>query len=431
MIDRVTRRSVMQSVFATLAATPILFANEQKASEKNANERPVSGKTHQDFAPFDEMMMRFVEEHDVPGAALAVTRNSRVVYSRGFGHADVEQKLPVRPDSLFRIASVSKPITAVAVLQLVQASKFGLNDRVFDVLPATDWLPSKHDERLKRISVKQLLQHTAGWDRDKSFDPIGVPHKVATVVNHPLPVSPEDVVRYTLTLPLDFDPGTRHAYSNVGYLLLGRLIEKASGQKYEAYVKEHVLKPVAVTRMQLGRSGKEDLVPDEVHYDDAKNRTSPAVNGPHLGETVPLVYGGENFEAFEAHGGWIASAVDLVRFASDFDRPAASKLLKPKSIATMWARPEGEAGHQSDGQPRDAYYGCGWSVRPVGDRGNGNAWHNGLIAGTSALLVRRFDGLNWAVLFNTDHDQHGKVLSGLIDSLIHKAADRVKHWPDR
>ena len=179
------------------------------------------------------MMSKFIEAHHVPGAALAVSRHSRVVYARGFGWADVEAKHLVQPESQFRIASVSKPITAVAVLQLIQASKFGLNDRVFDVLPANDWLPAKHDDRLKKITVRQLLQHTAGWDRDVSFDPIGRPHEVSKVLNHPFPVGPAEVVRYTLTLPLDFNPGERHAYSNVGYLLLGRLIEHASGQKYK------------------------------------------------------------------------------------------------------------------------------------------------------------------------------------------------------
>lgn len=257
-----------------------------------------------------------------------------------------------------------------------------------------------------------------------------MPRKVAKFVNHAIPVSPDDVVRYTLSLPLDFDPGTRFSYSNVGYLMLGRLIEKFSKQKYESFIHERILQPIGVTQMQLGRAAKEDLAKGEVHYYDSKHRTSPAVNGPQLGQNVPLVYGGENFEGFEAHGGWIASAADLVKFASAFDHPNESKLLNAQSMATMWARPDGAAGHKADGQPKDAYYGCGWNVRPVGKQGKHNCWHDGLIAGTSAILVRRFDGLNWAVLFNTDRNQDDKVLSGIIDPLVHKAADAVKHWPE-
>lgn len=429
MIDRVTRRTVVQAMLATAASASQLFADDPKSSKKATLKPKITGIGHKDLAPIDEMMTAFMQAHQVPGAALAVSRHSRIVYERGFGWADVEEKRPVQPDSLFRIASVSKPITAVAVLQLIQDSRFGLNDRVFDVLPANEWLPARHDERLRTITVRQLLQHTGGWDRDVSFDPIGRPHEVAKVVSHPLPVGPAEVVRYTLTLPLDFNPGTRSAYSNVGYLLLGRLIEHASRQKYEAYVKQHVLNPVGVTRMQLGRAWKRNLAKGEVHYYDSKHRMGMSVNGPTLNSEVPIVYGAENLEAYEAHGGWIASAPDLVRFASAFDHPQSSKLLKPESIATMWARPEGDAGHEPGGKPRDAYYACGWNVRPVGNQG-ANEWHTGLIAGTSSLLVRRFDGLNWAVVFNTEADAKGKVLSGLIDSLIHQAADAVRHWPE-
>ena len=254
---------------------------------------------------------------------------------------------------------------------------------------------------------------------------------MAKALKHKLPVGPNEVVRFSLTLPLDFDPGTRFAYSNVGYLLLGRLIERLSGLGYEEYVQKHVLKPSGVTRMQLGRAWKGDLAKGEVHYYDVLRRQAPAVNGPKLNAKVTLVYGAENFEAFEAHGGWIASAVDLVKFTSAFDDPASSKLLKPDQITEMWACPAGAAGHEPAGQQKAAYYGCGWNVRPAGNHGRANTWHTGLIAGTSSLLVRRHDGLNWAVLFNTDRDQKEKVLSDLIDPLVHQAADSVRHWPDR
>src|SRR5207253_2111140 len=98
--------------------------------------------------------------------------------------------------------------------------------------------------------------------------------------------------------------------------------------------------------------------------------------------------------------------------------------------ATMWARPDGAAGHESNGQPKPAFYRCGWMVRPLGNRGRANTWHGGFIAGTEALLVRRWDGLNWAVLFNTANNVDGKSLGGLIDDRLHEAADSVKRWPN-
>ena len=186
-----------------------VFAQGSRKTSSSGKPASITGVPDTGLKPFDDLMRSFVEQHRVPGAALAVTRGAKLVYARGFGLADVEAKRAVQPDSLFRIASLSKPVTAVGVMQLVQQAKFKLDDRVFDVLPAQEWLPEKKDARLRSITIRQLLQHTGGWDRDKSFDPIGRPHDVARVAMKPLPVNAADVAKYTLPLPLDFDPGTR------------------------------------------------------------------------------------------------------------------------------------------------------------------------------------------------------------------------------
>jgi N-acyl-D-amino-acid deacylase len=425
----VTRRTCLAALGTLLGGVP---AGRRARGQDGpaAPARPVTGAAVPGLEPFDRLMADFVRAHDVPGAALAVGRGRRVVYARGFGHADRDRRVPVAPDAPFRIASVSKPITAVAALQLVERGRFGLDDPAFallDLEPAVG--PGRAvDPRLGRITVRQLLQHTAGWDRDVSFDPIGRVRAMAEALGAGPPVSPEGVVRYTMGLPLDFDPGARMAYSNVGYLVLGRLIEAFGGMPYEAYVREKVLGPLGITRMRLGHGAIEGRDPDEVGYFDRDGRSGPAVVGPHLGRRVALPDGAENLDGFEAHGGWIASAPDLVRFAAAFDDPPSCPLLKPETIATMFARPRGAAGFEPDGTPRAAYYGCGWNVRPTGDRGR-NTWHGGLIAGTSALLVRRHDGLDWAVLFNTQSAPDGRVLSGIIDPLLHRAADAVRAWP--
>jgi N-acyl-D-amino-acid deacylase len=398
-----------------------------------ADDLPVTGTAEPGLAPFDKMMTGFLTEHKVPGGALAVTRHGRLVYSRGFGHADTEKQLPVQPDALFRIASVSKPLTAVAVLRLVDAGKLRLDDPVLKHVRLKPHLEAgtEPDPRWGKVTVRHCLQHTGGWDRDRKggFDPIGIPHRIAAALGTKPPVPPEDVVRYMMGRPLDFDPGTRFAYSNLGYLLLGRVVESASGEGYEDYVRQEVLAPLGITRPRLGRAMPEDRFKDEVRYYDASRGTGRCLYPPRAGERVPFPDGAANFEAYEAHGGWVASAADLVRFAAAFDNPKRCKVLSEAAIKTMWARPTGRAGFGANGEPRKAYYGCGWSVRPVGSGGAANTWHNGLISGTSALLVRRFDDLNWAVLFNTDRGSNGKVLSDLIDPLVHRAADDVREWP--
>ena len=162
----VTRRAALHAILAgaaaltsglTAALTAVpLFAEEPKRLGTPADRPPVTGKLNKALAPFDDLMLNFVQSHQVPGAALAVTRNSKLVYLRGFGWANVDGKRPVQPESLFRIASVSKPLTAVTVLQLVEKSKLGLNERVFDRLDAKDWLPPKCDERLRAITIRWI-----------------------------------------------------------------------------------------------------------------------------------------------------------------------------------------------------------------------------------------------------------------------------------
>lgn len=414
-----------RSFLRTTGAAALFPWNCLLGAENNA---PVTGKALAQLAPFDELMTSFIAEHKVPGAALAVSRHQRLIYARGFGYADVEQQTPVEPESLFRIASVSKPLTAVAILQLVEQGKLGLGDRVLDRMPrnADDQIT---DQRWKLITVRHCLQHTSGWDRDKSFDPISRPATIAKALECELPVGPREVIRYMFRQPLDFDPGERFAYSNLGYLILGRIIENVSGRKYEAYVKEQVLAPLGIKRMQLGRALLKDRLPDEVCYYDQQKRRGPSVYPP-LAAEVPFQYGGSNFEAYEAHGGWVSSAPDLIRFATAFDAPSKCLILSKRTIDEMWKRPAGAAGKNKDGTPRDAYYGCGWNVRPTkNDRVT--TWHNGLITGSGALLVRRQDGLNWAVLFNTERSADKKVLTTLIDPLLHKAAVQINAWPSR
>ncbi|MCA9114512.1 MAG: beta-lactamase family protein [Planctomycetaceae bacterium] len=401
-------------------------------AQAGEEELPVTGVAQADLEPFDRLMASFVEEHNVPGAALAVTQRGRLVYARGFGFADVEQKQPVQPASLFRIASISKPLTAVAIMQLVERNKLQLDDSVLPLMQLEPLLPagSTPDSRWEQITIPQCLQHTGGWDRSITPDPIGRAWEIAAALGIQPPVTPAHIVRYMMGQPLDFDPGERYAYSNLGYLILGRIIEAVTGQTYEAHVKQMVARPLGIRTLQLGRALMENRAEGEVRYYDSEQRTGKSLYPPLVGQEVPRPYGGDNLEAYEAHGGWIASVVDLVRFAAAFDDPARCPLLGAAAIREMWTPPEGAAGHEDDGSPKAVYYGCGWNVRPVGTTGKSNNWHAGFIPGSESLLVRRWDGLNWAVLFNTHRNHTGKSLASQIDGRLHEAADQVKAWPE-
>jgi N-acyl-D-amino-acid deacylase len=287
---------------------------------------------------------------------------------------------------------------------------------------------------LKQITIRHLLQHTAGWDRAVSFDPMFRPVAIAKERTVQPPAGPKDVIQYMLKRKLDFNPGERYAYSNFGYCILGRVIEKVTGQPYDKAVQKHVFDPIGVKDTQLGRTLT--TAKNEVKY-VAKGRKANAIIGPNFGKPVPLPYGAWHLEAMDAHGGWISTASDLVRFGAAFNEPAKCKILKADSIKTMFARPQGLAGHDKDGGKMDVFYGCGWLVRTLtpSTKGRGeeriNTWHNGALDGTATILVRRHDGLTWAVLFNARANPKGEYLGGLIDPLVHQAADKVKAWPKR
>lgn len=388
---------------------------------------PVTGDAVPELAPFDELLLAFLRDNEIAGASLAITKDGKLVYARGFGWADSDAMEKVLPSSLFRIASISKPITAVAILMLIERGKLKLDDRAFDFIAQEPSNSRKRDPRLKDITIRHLLQHTAGFDRDKSFDPMFRPVIIANELGVEPPAAPEHVIRFMLGQALDFDPGSRYAYSNYGYCVLGRIIERVSGQSYESFVRNQVLKPLGATSTKLGKTL--ERAAGEVKYRDAKPKQGKAIIGPDFGKPVPTPYGAWHLEAMDAHGGWLSSATDLVRFASAIDRPELCPILKPESIETMFARPDGRAGYDDAGKPLANYYALGWNVRPQG--AGRTTMHMGSLDGTATALVRRHDGLNWAVLFNGRSNTKGEYLGKLIDPLLHETAAKVKRWPTK
>lgn len=379
----------------------------------------ITGREQPTLAVIDALMQRFVAEQQLPGAQLAIVRERRLVHARGYGLAERVPARVVQPTDLFRIASISKPFTAVAVLQAAERGRIELDAPLLAQLP----LPAPRDARWQRITVRQLLQHRGGWDRERSFDPMFEAPRIMQALLLERAPTAQDIIAFMLRQPLDFEPGARYAYSNFGYCLLGRLIERVSGQPYEQAVQREVLAPLGIRRMRLGRTALELRAPGEVNYYADRNHLGRPISGLTR-EAVPLPYGAWSIEAMDSHGGWLASAVDLLRFAAAFDAPEHSPLLKPASITAMFAPPAGA----DAGAP--VHYACGWRVRRLPKAGRINTWHTGMLDGSSTLLVRRHDGLDWAVLFNGHITPDGRPAAVKIDPLLHEAADQVRQWPE-
>lgn len=378
---------------------------------------------------FDRMMSEFLREHCVPGAAVAVTDRGRIALARGYGYADLASGEPATPQSLFRIASISKPITAVAILQLVERGKLSLDDRIVEVLDMDADIQQagqEFDPRWREITIRYLLQHRGGWDRDQSFDAMFQSVKFAQAQQIDAPAGPAAIIKSMLSQKLDFPPGERYAYSNFGYCLLGRAIEVCSGQPYEEFVQTSVLEPLGITAMRLGKTRLEDRAQGEVRY--YQPGTGRSVFQEDLRQSIALPYGAWYLEAMDSHGGWLASAEDLAKFAAAFDDPDYCPILSADSIALMGQRPEGLAGTNEDASEKDVFYSLGWLNRVTGD-GRVNQWHTGSLDGTATVVIRRADGRNLVALLNTRASPKSAHLGREIDALLHRAANAVTKWP--
>jgi N-acyl-D-amino-acid deacylase len=404
-----------------------------------ADETQVSGIERTECTSLDEWMKAFVKEHNIPGGSLAVRRDGQLVYARGFGWADRDAKTPVQPDSLFRIASVSKPITAVAILKLAEEKRLKLDDKVLDYLPFEPHFEAdaKFDERWRQITLAHCLSHTGGWDRDKSYDPMFQAIRMTKSLKVDLPITPPQIIRYQLGQPLDFDPGERYAYSNFGYSILGRIIERVAGQPYEDYVREAVLRPLGIERARIGGSLESQRLDGEVKYYVVNDAKGNATTGPGAGEAkVAIPYGVWRQETLDSHGGWIASATDLARFAAAFDlssdgKSVRSKLLTPASVNQMFS---GHAGIPStdDKTKITSHYGYGWFLKDEADSTGKTvtvARHGGALACTAASLMHFPDGLNVAVLFNLGQSADGKFLGRGIEQPLTRRIREIKTWP--
>ena len=325
----------------------------------------------------DSTVRAVLAARDIPGTAVAVVRGDRIVLATGYGEANRERNEPVTPDTRFQIASLTKPFTATAVMLLARDEKLKLNDRVAAYLP---WLPPVYDS----VTVHDLLTHTSGIRRD-----------LRTTNNDDM--SADEFRSRLQTAPPSFRRGTSFEYANTGYIVLGMLIERVSGQSFEAFLMQQVLQPAGMlnTRYLV----RPDSTPGvAVGYEP--------VNG--VQQRAPYFSGGF------AAGGLSSSVRDLARFAIALHR---GSLLSPALLQRMWT-----PGILSDGRQIIAFgdsarsYGYGWEVRNA--RGRRSVTHGGGLSGFSSILNRFDDGTTIIVLSNSkigdDRTGHAEAIARAI-----------------
>ena len=336
-------------------------------------------------AAMERLARQCMAAHQVPGLSLAFAYRGQPTFQAAFGLADLATGEALTPDHRFRIASLSKPLTAVAIFQLIEQGKIHLDDKVFGpALALAGKLPLTDHPGLADISVHHLLTHTSGgWPNDRR-DPMFL---------HPALDQAELMARTLREQALRQPPGTHYAYSNFGYCLLGRLIEKISGQSYADFMQASVLAPCRIAHMQIAGNTLAERAPSEVVY-HGRDGEDPY----HM-----------NVRRMDAHGGWLARPAEFVNFLVHCDGSALPRdLLKPASFTSMMTATAANPGYAS-----------GWCVNAAPNR-----WHTGSLPGTTTIAVQTARGLCWAAFANS----RSQDLASALDRLMWDLAKAVPAW---
>ena len=340
-----------------------------------------------ELARMEEVASGFMKDHGLPGLSVAVAREGAVVYERGFGLADGDRQEKVTPAHLFRIASVSKPITSVTLFRLMEERRLTLEDTVFGgrgILRDLGRAPYR--QWVEDIRVKHLLTHTGGgWQNDGS-DPMFLHPRM----NH------RELIAWTLeNAALTHPPGEHYAYSNFGFCVLGRVIEKLTGKGYEEHVREAVLGRCGVADMRIAGNTRTERAPREVVYYGAGGQDPYDMNVRRM----------------DSHGGWLATACDLARFASHVDGQSPARNI----LQAAWIR------EMTTATAANAGYAKGWAVNRIP-----NWWHTGSLPGTTSILVRTASGFCWAALANSR--EASVDTGGAMDQMMWRLVRQVRSW---
>ena len=383
-----TRRTLLKRALAgTALLTPILARKQwlllTASTEIGQSERNAIADIAEDF----------LRKFNAPGLSVTIARDGRTLYEAAFGVTGRGSSESATPRNLFRIASVSKPITSAAIFSLIEQGRLRTRDTVFgkEGVLGTEYGKRPYGSAIERLTVDNLLTHTSGgWDiwNDPMFTNLAM--------------SQAELISWTLdNVPLKNPPGTNFSYSNFGYCVLGRVIEKITGRPYSDYVKSSILWPSGIRDMRIAGNSLKERAPGEVTY-----YGQPSNDGQnHFDDPYAI-----NVSRMDAHGGWLATPRDLVRFASHVDGfDMRRNILKLETIRAM-AMP-------SSVNPN---YARGWNVNA-----KGHWWHAGDLGGTSAILVRTASRFCWAALTNTRREPG---LPEALDDLVWDMVSKVSAW---
>jgi CubicO group peptidase (beta-lactamase class C family) len=368
------------------------------------NNNPIASE----FPEAEKIINSFMHHWSIEGASVAIARNGKLIFARGFGFSDTIARTETQPYNQFRIASISKLVTAIAIMKLHEEGKLALDARVFgpDGILNDSYFEDPRDKRVFDITVEQLLGHEGGWSQrygDQMFMPIVVAEKM----NIKPPVDTKTIVKFALDKKLQYTPGQGRAYSNLGYSILGLVVEKVAGMPYEQYCRKEIFEPLGIYDMAIAGNLQSEKAPNEVtYYENSAPIYKPSIYG--TGEMLPPRYGGNDIRALGGAGAWIATSPDLMRLLLSVDGFSSKPdILTPASIKFMTDNANGFAP-------------VGWKATVM----DGNWWRTGSFPGTAGMLKRQPDGIAWVVLLNTSA-WNGPEIYSYISNMMNRVVPNV------
>lgn len=318
------------------------------------------------IAKIDGLVNDDMRKNKVPGVSVAVVKNGNIVYAKGYGLANVELNVLVKPETIFQSGSMGKQFTATAVMMLVEEGKINLDEKIGKYLGAVP-------DSWKNISVRHLLTHTAGLANDFPMS------------EYQRDFTEDEILKRAEALPVEFAPGERWAYSNVGYKVLGILIGKVSGKFYGDFLQERIFKPLGMNTTRI--ISEADIVPNRAagyRRDDKGELKNQEWVSPTMNTT--------------ADGSLYLTTLDLAKWDAAL---YTEKLLKKPSFDQMWTPVKLTSGRMYP-------YGFGWSLNSVGTHRvieHGGAWQ-----GFTTHIARYVDDkLTVIVLDNMAEYNPGKL----------------------
>jgi len=319
----------------------------------------------------DKLIHAEMEKQHIPGAAVLVARSGTVIRAQCYGFSNVELQVPVKPETVFQSGSLGKQFTATAVMMLVEEGKVRLDDSITRYIKES---PSTWNQ----VTVRELLSHSAGFtDYPKNFD-------------FRKDYTEAELLKIVSGIPLAFEPGTKWGYSNLGYLTLGIMIHRVTGQFYGDFLEERIFRPLGMTTTRI--MSESDIIP---------NRAA----GYHL---VKGVLKNQDWVSptmnTTADGSLYFSILDLAKWDAAL---YTEKLLKRSSLEQMWT-----VAKLNNGKENSGHYGFGWFIENIG--GKRVVRHEGEWQGFTSFITRHIDEQTTVVL-----------LTNLAGASLEPAAERI------